>query len=51
MSGPYEMETVLSDDLNFSGHGVAQGCFIDTPDGNGTPRCFRTTTPWAAFPY
>ncbi len=31
--GPYEMKTILSDDLGFANHGVAQGCIIDTEDG------------------
>ncbi len=30
VSGPYERKTILSDDLGYPGHGVAQGCFIDT---------------------
>lgn len=27
------MKVILSDDMGFRGHGVAQGCFIDTPNG------------------
>lgn len=34
VAGPYEMKTILSDDLGYPKHGVAQGCFIDTEDGN-----------------
>lgn len=30
VAGPYEMKTILQDDLGYAGHGVAQGCFIDT---------------------
>ena len=30
IEGPYEMKVILSDDLGFPNHGVAQGCFIDT---------------------
>ena len=33
IEGPYEMKQILSDDMDFSNHGVAQGCFIDTQDG------------------
>lgn len=33
VGGPYEMKTILSDDLGYDKHGVAQGCFIDTPKG------------------
>lgn len=34
IAGPYEMKTILSDDLGYANHGVAQGCFIDTEKGN-----------------
>ena len=27
------MKVILSDDMGYRGHGVAQGCFIDTPNG------------------
>lgn len=31
VAGPYdEMKVILQDDLGYPGHGVAQGCFIDT---------------------
>lgn len=33
IEGPYEMKTILSDDLGLSGRGVAQGCIVDTPEG------------------
>lgn len=33
VDGPYEMKTILSDDLGFANHGVAQGGFIDTESG------------------
>lgn len=33
VGGPYEMKTILSDDLGYAKHGVAQGCFIDTEKG------------------
>lgn len=41
VEGPYEMETILSDDLGFPGHGVAQGCFVDTPDGEWYAMLFQ----------
>ena len=28
------MQVILSDDMGYHGHGVAQGCFIDTPNGD-----------------
>ena len=33
VAGPYEMKIILSDDMGYPNHGVAQGCFIDTEDG------------------
>lgn len=33
IDGPYEMKTILSDDLGLPGRGVAQGCIIDTEEG------------------
>lgn len=39
--GPYEMKTILSDDLGFDGHGVAQGCFVDTPKGDWYAMLFQ----------
>lgn len=27
------MKVILSDDMGYRGHGVAQGCFVDTPNG------------------
>lgn len=33
VDGPYAMKTILSDDLGFAGHGVAQGCLVDTEQG------------------
>lgn len=34
IEGPYEMKTILSDDLDLPNHGVAQGCIVDTPEGD-----------------
>lgn len=33
IEGPYEMKTILSDDLDLPGHGVAQGCVVEAVDG------------------
>lgn len=33
IEGPYEMKTILSDTLDLYNHGVAQGCIVDTEDG------------------
>lgn len=41
VDGPYEMKTILSDDLGYAGHGVAQGCFVDTEDGNWYAMLFQ----------
>ncbi len=41
IDGPYEMKTILSDDLGFANHGVAQGCFIDTEDGDWYAMLFQ----------
>lgn len=41
IEGPYEMQTILSDDLGFANHGVAQGCFIDTPEGEWYAMLFQ----------
>lgn len=41
VEGPYEMKTILSDDLGFPGHGVAQGCLIDTPQGDWYAMLFQ----------
>lgn len=41
VSGPYEMKTILSDDLGFAGHGVAQGCFVDTEGGDWYAMLFQ----------
>ena len=41
VDGPYEMKTILSDDLGFEGHGVAQGCFVDTPKGDWYAMLFQ----------
>lgn len=30
VAGPYEKKVILQDDMGYRGHGVAQGCFIDT---------------------
>lgn len=34
IEGPYEMKEILSDDLDFPNHGVAQGCIVDTEKGD-----------------
>ena len=41
VSGPYEMKTILSDDLGYANHGVAQGCFIDTEAGEWYAMLFQ----------
>ncbi len=33
IEGPYEHKVILSDDMDRKGAGVAQGCIIDTPEG------------------
>lgn len=33
IEGPYESKIILSDDMGNPGKGVAQGCIIDTQDG------------------
>lgn len=33
IEGPYEQQVILSDDMDRKGAGVAQGCIIDTEDG------------------
>lgn len=34
IAGPYEMKVILSDDLGYPGHGVAQGTIVDTEQGD-----------------
>ena len=41
LEGPYEMQVVLSDDLGFEHHGVAQGCLIDTEAGDWYAMLFQ----------
>lgn len=41
IEGPYEMKEILSDAMDFPNHGVAQGCFIDTEDGNWYAMLFQ----------
>lgn len=41
IEGPYEMKTILSDDMGYAGHGVAQGCFIDTEQGDWYAMLFQ----------
>lgn len=41
VDGPYEMKEILSDDMGYAGHGVAQGCFIDTEDGEWYAMLFQ----------
>lgn len=41
IGGPYEMKTILSDDLGFANHGVAQGCFVDTEAGEWYAMLFQ----------
>ena len=41
VDGPYEMKTILSDDMGYANHGVAQGCFIDTEDGRWYAMLFQ----------
>ena len=35
------MKTILSDDMGYANHGVAQGCFIDTEDGRWYAMLFQ----------
>lgn len=41
IAGPYEMKVILSDDLGYANHGVAQGCFIDTEEGDWYAMLFQ----------
>lgn len=41
VAGPYEMKVILSDDMGYDRHGVAQGCFIDIPDGRWYAMLFQ----------
>ncbi len=41
VDGPYEQKVILSDDMGYPNHGVAQGCFIDTPEGNWYAMLFQ----------
>lgn len=41
VDGPYEMKTILSDDMGYANHGVAQGCFIDTEEGKWYAMLFQ----------
>lgn len=41
VGGPYERKTILSDDMGYANHGVAQGCFIDTEDGRWFSMLFQ----------
>ena len=41
ITGPYENKVILSDDMGYDNHGVAQGCFIDTPDGRWYAMLFQ----------
>lgn len=41
IDGPYAMQVVLSDDLGFERHGVAQGCLIDTEAGDWYAMLFQ----------
>lgn len=41
IAGPYERKVILSDDLGWAGHGVAQGGFVDTPDGKWYAMLFQ----------
>ena len=34
IEGPYEVKTILSDHLDLPGRGIAQGCIVDTEDGD-----------------
>ncbi len=34
IEGPYEQQVILSNDMDRQNAGVAQGCIIDTPEGN-----------------
>lgn len=34
IEGPYEMKVILADDLGMPGKGVAQGCIVDTEQGD-----------------
>lgn len=35
------MKTILSDDMGFAGHGIAQGCFVDTAKGDWYAMLFQ----------
>lgn len=41
IAGPYERKVILHDDLGWAGHGVAQGGFVDTPDGRWYAMLFQ----------
>ncbi|WP_300704891.1 glycoside hydrolase 43 family protein [Bacteroides sp.] len=41
VAGPYEMKVILSDDMGYANHGVAQGCFIDTEKGEWVAMLFQ----------
>lgn len=41
VTGPYEMKVILSDDMGYAKHGVAQGCFIDTEEGEWLAMLFQ----------
>lgn len=41
ITGPYEMKVILSDDMGYANHGVAQGCFIDTEKGEWYAMLFQ----------
>jgi len=41
VAGPYEMKVILSDDLGYANHGVAQGCFVDTEAGEWYAMLFQ----------
>ena len=41
IAGPYEMKVILSDDLGYPHHGVAQGGFVDMPDGRWFAMLFQ----------
>ncbi|GKH12828.1 glycoside hydrolase family 43 protein [Bacteroides uniformis] len=41
VAGPYTMKVILSDDMGYANHGVAQGCFIDTEEGEWYAMLFQ----------
>lgn len=41
VEGPYEMKQILSCDMDFPNHGVAQGAFVDTQNGDWYAMLFQ----------